>query len=270
MRHVLKLYFRKFLNTLGYDLILKRNRNFDSIIRDCFEKIQVIPKVVVDVGASDGSSLDRFNLLFDSPKIYAFECNPDLADQLVIKYKESRIRIMSMGLGSKAGHIWFNNHNSSIGSSSILDFNPEANFASRRNLSDLTVERLLAEIITLDQFYEKEKQELKKEGGGEIDFLKIDTQGTELDVLRGASNLLKKQLIKFIELEIITTPAYLSQEKWSMTIDYLLSNGYQLVALSNDGRFYNLGPFDIIKNPELQFDCLFTTETIYRKLLSGS
>lgn len=165
MRHVLKLYFRKFLNTLGYDLILKRNRNFDQIIRDCFEKIQVIPRVVVDVGACDGSSIDRFNLLFDSPKIYAFELNPDLTGQLVIKYKESRIRIMSMGLGSKAGHIWFNKHNSSIGSSSILDFNPEVNFARRRNLSDLTVERVQAEIITLDQFYEKEKQEIKKEGG---------------------------------------------------------------------------------------------------------
>lgn len=165
MRHVIILYFRKFLNTLGYDLILKRNRNFDQIIRDCFEKIQVIPRVVVDVGACDGSSIDRFNLLFDSPKIYAFELNPDLTGQLVIKYKESRIRIMSMGLGSKAGHIWFNKHNSSIGSSSILDFNPEVNFTRRRNLSDLTVERVQAEIITLDQFYEKEKQEIKKEGG---------------------------------------------------------------------------------------------------------
>lgn len=101
----------------------------------------------------------------------------------------------------------------------------------------------------------------------DIDYLKIDTQGTELDVLRGARNLLENQQIKFIELEVITTPAYLNKEKWSSVIDYLLSLNYHLVALSNDGRFFNLGAFDIIKNPELQFDCIFTNDKIYNKLL---
>ena len=110
-------------------------------------------------------------------------------------------------------------------------------------------------MTTLDD--EVDSRELEK-----IDYLKIDTQGTELDVLRGAEELLKLQKIDFIEFEIILTPTYLNMPKWSETLNYLLNFDYYLIALSNDGRFFNLGPYDTLLNPELQIDVIFVSERI--------
>jgi len=261
MIQVLKTALKNLLNFFGFEIMRKRKRNFDQIIQECFQKIQVTPRIVIDVGAHVGESINRFNLLFRTPKIYSFEANPSLAHSLFTKYKESNVKVFSMGLGAVPGPQALNFYTSSSGASSFLEANPDERFTKRRGISEVNTEKTLINIETLDGLYR----------GGiiseEIDFLKIDTQGTELDVLRGSSYLLKNSLIKFIEVEIIVTPVYMNQEKWSSIIDYLLSHGYNLVALTNDVRFYNLGPFDILENPELQIDCLFASESIYKSLL---
>ena len=52
------------------------------------------------------------------------------------------------------------------------------------------------ETITLDDFINKEKIE-------DIDFIKIDVQGAELDVLKGATNTIKNVLKIVCEVEFI-------------------------------------------------------------------
>jgi hypothetical protein len=54
--------------------------------------------------------------------------------------------------------------------------------------------------------------------------------------------------------------------KWSETLNYLQNLDYHLMALSNDGRFFNLGPYDTLLNPELQIDVIFVSETVNRIL----
>lgn len=262
---VLKLILRNFLNSFNIDLIRKRGRNFDKIILECFDAIKVSSQVVVDVGAHNGESIQRFNSLFNNPEIYSFEANPKIASLLIDKYEGSNVHVFNLAVGSKQGRMQFNVHKTSTGSSSFLDFNPTQKFSIHRELNEQTVEKIITEVTTLDLHFNP--SDLRRK---EIDYLKIDTQGTELEVLRGARNLLKNQLIKFIELEVITTPAYINKEKWSSVIEYLLSFDYNLVALSNDGRFFNLGAFDVIRNPELQFDCIFANNDIYNKLLYNS
>lgn len=44
-----------------------------------------------------------------------------------------------------------------------------------------------------------------------VDILKIDTQGHELDVLKGAKNSLKKNIFDFIEVEIILCDYYIKK-----------------------------------------------------------
>ena len=44
-----------------------------------------------------------------------------------------------------------------------------------------------------------------------IDILKIDTQGHELDVLKGAKNSLKNNIFHFIEVEIILCDYYIKK-----------------------------------------------------------
>jgi len=243
------------LNLCGFDLIRKRNRNFNQIILTAYSLLNYSPKIIFDVGAHNGSSIDRFSKLFGKPQIFAFEPNNDLYIRMKDKFQDKNIHISNKVLGKQNGTVEFNIHNSSTGSSSLLDFNPDLSFASRRKLTSTNVDKVKVEMTTLDD--EVNRRELEK-----IDYLKIDTQGTELDVLRGAEESLKLQKIDFIEFEIILTPTYLNMPKWSETLNYLLNFNYHLIALSNDGRFFNLGPYDTLLNPELQIDVIFVSEKV--------
>ena len=74
---------------------------------------------------------------------------------------------------------------------------------------------------TLDSYFENNDRT--------IDFLKIDTQGTELSILKGAKNLLEQMRINIIKLEVTTIPVYKSQALFS-EIDLFLKNlNYSLV-----------------------------------------
>jgi len=255
----IKAIFSRLLGMFGLELIRKRNRNFDQIILSAYSLLNYSPKIIFDVGAHNGSSVDRFLRLFEKSQIFAFEPNIELCAQIKAKFKDGNIHVSNKVLGKQKGNVEFNVHNSSTGSSSLLDFNPDLSFASRRNLTRTNVDKIQVEMTTLDD--EVNSRELEK-----IDYLKIDTQGTELEVLRGAENLLKLKKIDFIEFEVILTETYLNMPKWSETLNYLQNLDYHLIALSNDGRFFNLGPYDTLLNPELQIDVIFVSETVNRIL----
>jgi len=61
------------------------------------------------------------------------------------------------------------------------------------------------------------------------DILKIDTQGTELDILIGSIPLLDK--IKLIELEVEFNPIYKNQPLFSDVDIFMRKNGYELLGL---------------------------------------
>ncbi len=63
----------------------------------------------------------------------------------------------------------------------------------------------------------------------EPDFIKIDTQGTELSILKGAGKLLES--VKLIELEIEFNPIYKNQPLFSDVDQYLRKQGYELLGL---------------------------------------
>ena len=58
--------------------------------------------------------------------------------------------------------------------------------------SDLTTETV--DIVTLDEFCQTKRID-------QINYLKIDTEGGDLEVLKGAANMLTEQRIDFVEVE---------------------------------------------------------------------
>ena len=64
-----------------------------------------------------------------------------------------------------------------------------------------------------------------------IDFLKIDTQGYDLQVLKGFKSKLKKKQIKFIVCEQIFTDLYCKQAKFSELLIFMEQYGYDLVGV---------------------------------------
>ena len=75
--------------------------------------------------------------------------------------------------------------------------------------------------ITLDEFY-------RINGLREIyDLVKIDCEGEDYNIIKGAKNLLKKNLIKFLKIEI-----EFENNNFYKIIDYLNKFDYKLLTLT--------------------------------------
>ena len=68
----------------------------------------------------------------------------------------------------------------------------------------------------------------------QIDFLQIDVQGAELQVLKGAKESLKN--IAMIELEVRFYPIYEDEPSWNDLHTFLQENGFLLVHMTRQGE----------------------------------
>lgn len=64
-----------------------------------------------------------------------------------------------------------------------------------------------------------------------IDYIKVDTQGTELEILKGGENIINTT--RFIDIEVEFNPIYEGQTLFGETDVYLRSKGFVLWRLSN-------------------------------------
>jgi len=69
-----------------------------------------------------------------------------------------------------------------------------------------------------------------------IDYLKIDTQGTELLILKGAAGLLRNKKISLLKAEVSTIAVYKNQVMFSEIDFYLRSFGYTMVDFITYGH----------------------------------
>jgi hypothetical protein len=64
--------------------------------------------------------------------------------------------------------------------------------------------------------------------------LKTDTEGFELNVLKGASETMSRNKIQFVYVEIFFNENYVGQSSFGDIYNFLLENGFELV------RFYDV------------------------------
>jgi FkbM family methyltransferase len=92
------------------------------------------------------------------------------------------------------------------------------------------VAKTVVHVTTLDEF-------CAAEGIESIDLLKIDTQGYELEVLRGAPGLISGGAIRLIYLEVNFAELYEGLPSFDMLFRFLVDRGFRLVALYNYRSF---------------------------------
>jgi FkbM family methyltransferase len=88
--------------------------------------------------------------------------------------------------------------------------------------------------ITLDQFCQEEDV-------NEIDFLQIDVQGADLDVLEGAINILNRG-ITAIQIEVEFSHLYVGQPLFADVDSFLRKNDFTLFDLSKSYRIRSRSP----------------------------
>ncbi|BAZ16562.1 methyltransferase FkbM family protein [Calothrix sp. NIES-4071] len=97
------------------------------------------------------------------------------------------------------------------------------------------------EITTLDTF-------CQSEGITEIDFLQIDVQGADLDVLKGANAILENSVLA-IQIEVEFSPLYQNQPLFTDVDIFLRNQGFSLFDLATSYRTRSNSPIQSTIHP---------------------
>lgn len=210
-------------------------------LRPLFKIYQI--QCVLDVGANFGQFGDfvRQKLGFRGT-IHSFEPVNQFARLLKEKTRRDQAwTIHQTALGSRTGHAEIN-VTESPGLSSLLVPSSEA----VKDLWDRSavLERQRVTIDTLDNFVDS------LGGLPGPAFLKIDTQGYDLEVLKGAEITL--QTVRALQLEVSVRPIYEGMPDFRGVLDYLISRGFALSAMFpvNQDQSQRL----------IEFDCVLVNE----------
>ena len=181
-----------FLNFLDYF----QKKTIIKIFKSKFQK----PIVVFDVGAHYGETIKLFLDKLNIDKIYSFEASPKnykILRKNIKNYFSEKLEIYNFGIGNEIcnGYI---NQTSESSSSTINELNKNSKYLKRKlkilNIKnqDTFSEQIPIKLTTLDNFIEKNKD-------NNIDLLKIDTEGFELNVIKGLEK--NHKIIKYIYFE---------------------------------------------------------------------
>ena len=145
-------------------------------------------KTIAHVGAHRGQEVEEYLKLFDDVKLNLFEPQQKLFKHLKNKFQDHKnINYFNLALGSYKGSATMHTANTDGQSSSILE--PKEHLKEHPQIKFHKDDEII-KIRKLDEL-----------GITNIDLLNIDTQGYELEVLKGGVNTLNED-VKYMILEV--------------------------------------------------------------------
>ncbi len=188
------------------------------------------PGVLFDIGANVGNYSLYLGDLFPSAQIHSFEPNPSSFQQLAINTGGSpNIVIHNLGIGKEISQLALHTYSGHPSSEHATMFKE---VMTEQHGSTECIE-LLVDVTDLDSF-------CNKNNINKIDFLKIDTEGFELSVLQGATNLINARAIDVIQFEFNEMNIY---SRVFLHDFYRLLGGYSFYRLKAE-HLIPLGKYD--------------------------
>lgn len=175
--------------------------------------------LIIDVGAHNGSCLAIPSAKDSTNLVYAIEPIPALADS-IRSHHLPNLFVFNLAIGEQEGSATFY-LNFDDQTSSLLEADPQADWSAYEKQLE-RVESISVEVKRLDSF-------LSENSITEVDLLKVDAQGADLQVLKSAGDLIHN--IKRIQVEVQLSPLYVGSADKTEIVNYLTSRGFRL-ALS--------------------------------------
>lgn len=214
-------------------------------------------RTILEVGANDGGDTVEIRSYFPKATIYSFEPHPLTFKLLQEKAKVLNNKPFNYAVGSGLGKVL------------LWDFADDADLKHLQPTSALAslnkdviegfhkqkAQSFEVKQITLDSF-------AKKHGIKEIDFLKVDTEGHEYEVFKGAIKLIKENKIHVIQFEFNEMNAF---GKIFMKDFVDLLSGYTFYRLMPNG-FMALGAYRPITHEIFGFQNIVAVSKKYSKL----
>ena len=177
-------------------------------------------KVIFDVGANIGQTAAEFSQKFPEAQIHSFEPVADIFQDLQRNTRGlERVRCYDFGLGNSSGTANIYLQEKSVWNSIVTDKQSEGNLLTKPLQK---VEEI--ELQTVDFF-------ACNNGIEHIDLLKTDTEGYDLEVIKGAAKYLQENRISFVLSEVGFYKRDRGHTYFPDIHDYLDSQGFQLVDL---------------------------------------
>jgi FkbM family methyltransferase len=226
---------KRILNYLGY----KGKSKFDL---DLINSIATIKStntnfnVLLDIGAYQGKFSELFYAIMPVKRIICIEPNEKQNSIINQNNKNNPIKILNCALSEKEEELnYFEHEDASM--NSIVPSSPEIlrenfpfdnpNNISSKQIRTKTLDLAIAPVITEDSSL----------------FLKIDTQGNEINILKGGLQVLKQT--NGILIEHIFTSPYESDYSFDDMISFLYENGFKCV-----------GPVSISRRPNFKISAV--------------
>lgn len=146
--------------------------------------------IVFDVGANVGAYSKELIRINKDVKIHAFEPHPITFQKLAGTFHQvHNVSVYKNAMGSEAGRLKLYDYDAKDGSSHASLF--QAVIEDMHHSTSIAHE---VRVITLDSYIEEN-------GVSKVDLLKIDTEGNELNVLKGGAESISAGKIKAIHFE---------------------------------------------------------------------
>jgi FkbM family methyltransferase len=233
----------KILERRGYAVIPSWRLShypFSSHLTRLFETFEI--DCVFDVGANTGQYRDflRSHVGY-AGYIVSFEPIPDNIELLKQRAVADRKWVIEgYALGSAAGTATFNIMQSTQYSSFL---NPDHSSAGDFNGGNVVAKRIEVEVQTLDSVVPALRERL----GIKNAYLKLDTQGHDLQVLAGGNDQLRS--IRVLQTEISLKPIYHGMPNYLETLSTLESKGFGvsgIFPINADAQFPEAVEFDCV------------------------
>jgi len=197
---------------------------------DLFEDITMKFKMknastIFDVGANIGETTKAYSSFFKNSNVYSFEPFQIISEILKQRTADlNNVKCFNFAFGEKNDTIEVK-YLPGVMASEVNSLKPEV-FHRFEN-----PEKQIVQVKTIDQFTEEQKIDC-------IDFLKIDTEGYEINVLKGAEKMLTKKKIKLIYAEVgFSQTRDKTHTFFPDLVDYLYSYGYLFFSLYGYNEF---------------------------------
>lgn len=205
------------LRRSGYQLV--RYAPGVSLYEDIRVRLDSVTEpIVFDIGANEGQSIEQFRQAIPAAEIYAFEPSASTFAKLCARTSNyPNVHLVNSGVGAVSGL------------STLLENEDSQTSSFLRPLETWwgeVVAETEVELVALDDFCAA--REIQR-----IDLLKTDTQGFELEVLKGASRLMMSREVRLVLLEVIFADLYEGIPPFDVVFGFLRENGFELVGFYN-------------------------------------
>jgi FkbM family methyltransferase len=227
------------LRRAGWDLVRHDPANFPELARAELLRAHGID-LVVDVGANSGVLAAGLRSQGYSGRIVSFEpSSAAFAELAAASVADPEWTARRLALGATAGEVTLN----VAGNSSSSSLLPMTSLHVESAPESAYVATETVELATLDSL----REELVRPG--DRVYLKLDVQGFELEVIKGAADVLPQ--VQVVDTELSLVPLYEGAPRLQEVVDVLAGHGFVLRSLS-----------PVFVDPEtgrlLQVDGLFT------------